>query len=61
MRFEVPNTDTDRSESTCNSSIFILQDVSATEQLALQIVSYIGCGISVICLAISILYFLFQG
>ena len=48
-------------DMTCEYMYFILQDISAAEQLALQIVSYIGCGISVICLAISILYFLLQG
>ena len=54
-------TSTGRDGCIMSTCIFILQDISAAERLALQVVSYIGCGISVVCLAISIVYFLLQG
>jgi len=37
------------------------QNISDAERQALQIVSYIGCSISVICLIISVVFFLLQG
>ena len=38
-----------------------LQDISEVEGEALQIISYIGCAISAVCLIISIVFFLLQG
>ena len=38
-----------------------LQDIPEEERKALQIISYIGCGISSVCLIISIVFFLLQG
>lgn len=35
--------------------MFISQDISETEHTALSIVSYIGCGISIVCLLIAII------
>ena len=35
--------------------MFISQDISEEERAALSIVSYIGCGISIICLLIAII------
>ena len=42
-------------------SLHSFQGISETERLALQVVSYIGCAVSVICLIITIIYFLMQG
>ena len=38
-----------------------LQDVSEDEQLALQVISYIGCIISTICLSITVVFYLAMG
>lgn len=37
------------------------QDIGDAERTALQIVSYIGCAISIICLTATVIFFLFQG
>ena len=37
------------------------QDLGDAERTALQIVSYIGCAISIICLSATVIFFLFQG
>ena len=43
------------------TTLFVFQDgVSAGELKALQIVSYIGCAISIICLTITVIFFLYQ-
>ena len=41
--------------------LMFLQDISKVEGEALQIISYIGCAISAVCLIISIVFFLLQG
>ena len=41
--------------------ISILQVISVAEQTALQIVSYIGCTISIICLMVTVIFFLWLG
>ena len=38
-----------------------LQDISPIEALALEIVSYIGCGISIVCLLLTVIFFLTFG
>ena len=40
---------------------FLLQDIPDPERTALQIISYIGCAISILCLLGTVLFFLFQG
>ena len=42
-------------------SLMLLQNISKPEGEALQIISYIGCAISAVCLIISIVFFLLQG
>ena len=37
-----------------------LQKVSTDEQYALKIVSYVGCAVSIICLIITVVFFLLQ-
>ena len=41
--------------------LMFLQKIPEEEHKALQIISYIGCGISSVCLIISIVFFLLQG
>ena len=38
-----------------------LQKVSTDVQFALEVVSYIGCAISIVCLLITVVFFLIQG
>ena len=40
---------------------FLPQDIPDPERTALQIISYIGCAISILCLLGTVLFFLFQG
>ena len=47
--------------SSSDSSIVGMQDVSKSEKDALRIVSYIGCGISFLFLALTIVFYLAQG
>ena len=39
----------------------IIQKVSTDIQFALEVVSYIGCAISIVCLLITMIFFLLQG
>ena len=41
--------------------MYVIQDLGDAERTALQIVSYIGCAISIICLSATVIFFLFQG
>ena len=39
----------------------ILQVIGKVERAALQAVSYVGCGISIMCLSVTVIFFLWQG
>ena len=45
----------------CDNAFLFWQEISKAERKALQVVSYIGCAISTICLIISIVFFILQG
>ena len=41
--------------------VICIQDIGKAEKSALKIVSYIGCIISILCLALTVILFLAQG
>lgn len=43
-----------------NLCAFPLQKVSTDEQSALEVVSYVGCAVSIVCLIITVTFFLLQ-
>lgn len=45
----------------CPSILWALQKVAEDVKLALEVVSYIGCAVSIICLIATVIFFLLQG